>query len=73
MQRGYIGAPKRQITVHGYELHFAVNYFSYLFHFQLLKLALLASASATYASRVVMVTISTHRACTLSPTDNYHI
>ncbi|KAL3428590.1 NAD(P)-binding protein [Aspergillus tetrazonus] len=67
-----LGAPERQMTIDGYEMHFAVNYLSHFFLFQLLKPALLASASPAYTSRVVMVTSSAYRACTLSPADNYH-
>ncbi|KAL4987941.1 short-chain dehydrogenase [Aspergillus falconensis] len=67
-----LGGPERQITIDGHEMHFAVNYLSHFFLFQLLKPALLASASPTFASRVVMVASSAYRACTLSPADNYH-
>ncbi|KAL4866943.1 hypothetical protein BDV12DRAFT_187043 [Aspergillus spectabilis] len=67
-----LGGPERQITTDGYEMHFVVNYLSHFFLFQLLKPALLTSASPTFASRVVMVTSSAYRACTLNPANNYH-
>ena len=69
---GVMGIPDRKLTEDGQELHFATNYLSEFFLFQLLKPALLASASPTFHSRVVNVSSSANRAGHLPESDNYN-
>lgn len=69
---GVMGIQDRQITDDGHEAHFAINYLSHFLLFQLLKPALLASATPDFKSRVVNVSSSGHRAAQkLSESDNY--
>ncbi|PYI01440.1 NAD(P)-binding protein [Aspergillus sclerotiicarbonarius CBS 121057] len=68
---GVMGIPDLRLTEDGHETHFATNYLGHFFLFQLLKPALLASATPEFSSRVVMVASSAHRSCTLPDSDNY--
>ncbi|PLB46056.1 short-chain dehydrogenase [Aspergillus steynii IBT 23096] len=68
---GVMGIPERQLTEDGHETHFMTNYLGPFLLFQLLKPALLASASLDFSSRVVNVSSSAHRSCTLMDSDNY--
>ncbi|KAL2816187.1 NAD(P)-binding protein [Aspergillus cavernicola] len=59
---GVMGIPEKNVSEDGFEMHFATNYLGHFLLFQLLKPALLASASETFSSRVVAVSSSAHRA-----------
>ncbi|KAL3469141.1 NAD(P)-binding protein [Aspergillus californicus] len=59
---GVMGIPERVLTEDGHETHFATNYLGHFLLFQLLKPALLRSATAEFHSRVVVVSSSAHRA-----------
>ncbi|PWY79279.1 NAD(P)-binding protein [Aspergillus heteromorphus CBS 117.55] len=67
---GIMGIQELQLTVDGHEIHFATNYLSHFFLFQLLKPAMLASATPDFHSRVVMVSSSAHRAWKFNESDN---
>jgi len=69
---GVMGIPDLKLTEDGQEVHFATNYLSEFLLFQLLKLALLASATPDFHSRVVNVSSSAHRAGSLPESDNYN-
>ena len=68
---GVMGVQHRTLTADGHELHFATNHLSGFLLFQLLKPALLASATPGFCSRVVNVSSSAHRAGRLPGSDNY--
>ncbi|MCJ1385697.1 hypothetical protein MMC17_008820 [Xylographa soralifera] len=61
---GVTGIPDLKLTEDGQKVHFATNYLSEILLFQLLKPALLASATPDFHSRVINVSSSTHRAGT---------
>lgn len=69
---GVMGIPDLKLTEDGQEVHFATNYLSEFLLFQLLKPALLASATPDFHSRVVNVSSSAHRAGSLPESDNYN-
>ena len=69
---GVMGIPDLKLTEDGQEIHFATNYLSEFLLFQLLKPALLASATPEFHSRVVNVSSSAHRAGRLPESDNYN-
>ena len=69
---GVMGVQGLKLTEDGQEVHFATNYLSEFLLFQLLKPALLASATRDFHSRVVNVTSSAHRAGKLPESDNYN-
>ena len=69
---GVMGIPKLQLTEDGQEVHFATNYLSEFLLFQLLKPALLASATPAFHSRVVNVSSSANRAGSLPESDDYN-
>ena len=69
---GVMGIPDLKLTEDGQEVHFATNYLSEFLLFQLLKPALLASATPDFHSRVVNVSSSAHRAGSLPDSDNYN-
>ncbi|KAH8802606.1 hypothetical protein F5884DRAFT_802425 [Xylogone sp. PMI_703] len=58
---GVMAVPTLQLTSDGYEMQFAINHLSHFLLFQLLKPALLSSATSTMCSRVVNVASSGHR------------
>jgi NAD(P)-dependent dehydrogenase (short-subunit alcohol dehydrogenase family) len=68
---GVMGFPERMVTADGHEFHFQTNHLSHFLLFQLLKPALLATTSPSFASRVVILASSAHRATTLFASDNY--
>lgn len=68
---GVMGMEELIITEDGHEMQFATNHLSHFLLFQLLKPALLASSTAEFHSRIVMVASSAHRASTLPSSDNY--
>jgi NAD(P)-dependent dehydrogenase (short-subunit alcohol dehydrogenase family) len=59
---GTMGISNLTLTEDKHEIHFAVNYLSHFLLFQLLRPALLASATSNFCSRVVNVASSAHRA-----------
>ena len=69
---GVMGVQDLKLTEDGQEVHFATNYLSEFLLFQLLKPALLASATRDFHSRVVNVSSSAHRAGYLPESDNYN-
>ena len=69
---GVMGITDLKLTEDGQEIHFATNYLSEFLLFQLLKPALLASATHDFHSRVVNVSSSAHRAGRLPDSDNYN-
>ena len=69
---GVMGVQGLKLTQDGQEVHFATNYLSQFLLFQLLKPALLASATRDFHSRVVNISSSAHRAGTLPESDNYN-
>lgn len=70
---GIMGVQEHQLTEDGLEIHFAVNYLSHFLLFQLLRPALLASATPDFHSRVVNVSSSGHRAAqSLNESNNYN-
>ena len=69
---GVMGLQGLKLTEDGQEVHFATNYLSEFLLFQLLKPALLASATRDFHSRVVNVSSSAHRAGNLPDSDNYN-
>ena len=69
---GVMGIQGLKLTEDGQEVHFATNYLSEFLLFQLLKPALLASATRDFHSRVVNVSSSAHRAGNLPDSDNYN-
>ncbi|KAL1858820.1 hypothetical protein Daus18300_009818 [Diaporthe australafricana] len=62
---GIMGCPKGQ-TKDGFELQFGTNHLGHFLLFQLLKDALLASASPTFNSRVISVSSCAHRGSNIS-------
>lgn len=69
---GVMGVQSLTLTEDGQEVHFATNYLSGFLLFQLLKPALLASATRDFHSRVVNVSSSAHRAGYLPESDNHN-
>ena len=69
---GVMGVRGLKLTEDGQEVHFATNYLSEFLLFQLLKSALLASATRDFHSRVVNVSSSAHRTVNLPESDNYN-
>jgi NAD(P)-dependent dehydrogenase (short-subunit alcohol dehydrogenase family) len=61
---GVMAIPSLQLSADGYEMQFAVNHLSHFLLFQLLKPALLSSATSEMHSRVVNVSSSGHRLLT---------
>jgi NAD(P)-dependent dehydrogenase (short-subunit alcohol dehydrogenase family) len=69
---GIMGITNLTLTEDQHEIHFAVNYLSHFLLFQLLRPALLASATSDFSSRVVNVSSSAHRAGNLDHLVNYN-
>lgn len=69
---GVMGFEKRTLTKDGYEMTFATNHLGHFLFFELLKPALLGSASPSFHSRVVNVASCAHRATSLHASDNYN-
>ncbi|POS76507.1 alcohol dehydrogenase [Diaporthe helianthi] len=62
---GIMAVPTLQHTKDGFEMQFGVNHLSHFLFFNLLKDALLASASPELSSRVVCLTSSAHNIATI--------
>jgi len=68
---GVMGIPERQLTEDGHEIHFQTNFLSNFLLFQLLKDAMLSSATVGSHSRVVVVSSAAHRSTLLPDSDDY--
>ena len=69
---GIMALPKMEHTKDGFEKQFGVNHLSHFLLFQLLKPALLASASPDFSSRVVSLSSSAHHVASINASDNYN-
>jgi NAD(P)-dependent dehydrogenase (short-subunit alcohol dehydrogenase family) len=69
---GIMALPSLEYTVDGHEKQFGVNHLAHFLFFQLLKPALLASASPELSSRVVMLSSSGHNMAGINESDNYN-
>lgn len=69
---GIMGVPNLQLTDDGFEAQFATNYLGHFLLFELLKPALIASATPEFSSRVVNVSSSASRSVDLTTSDNYN-
>lgn len=69
---GIMAIPKLEYTKDGFELQFGVNHLSHFLLFELLKPALLASASPELRSRVVNLSSSAHNVAPINESDNYN-
>jgi NAD(P)-dependent dehydrogenase (short-subunit alcohol dehydrogenase family) len=69
---GIMALPKLEHTKDGFEMQFGVNHLAHFLLFELLKLALLASASPGFSSRVVNVSSSAHHVASINESDNYN-
>lgn len=69
---GIMAVPKLEHTKDGYEMQFGVNHLSHFLFFELLKPALLASASPSFSSRVVNLSSSAHNVAPPQETGNYN-
>jgi NAD(P)-dependent dehydrogenase (short-subunit alcohol dehydrogenase family) len=70
---GVLGSKEIQFTQDGHEIHFGINHLSHFLLFHKLKHALIRSSTATFPSRVVMVSSSGHRVCELFQSDDYNM
>ncbi|GCB25846.1 WW domain-containing oxidoreductase [Aspergillus awamori] len=69
---GIMALPKLEYTKDGFEMQFGVNHLSHFLLFELLKPALLASASPAFSSRVVNVSSSAHHVASINESGNYN-
>ncbi|PQE16138.1 WW domain-containing oxidoreductase protein [Rutstroemia sp. NJR-2017a BVV2] len=69
---GIMAMPKLEYTKDGFEMQFGVNHIAHFLLFQLLKPALLASASAEFSSRVVNLSSSAHHVASINESGNYN-
>lgn len=69
---GIMALPKLEFTKDGFEMQFGVNHLSHFLLFELLKPALLASASPAFSSRVVNVSSSAHHVASINESGNYN-
>lgn len=69
---GIMALPKLEYTKDGFEMQFGVNYLSHFLLFELLKPALLASASPDFSSRVVNLSSSAHHVASINESGNYN-
>ncbi|KAH7136123.1 hypothetical protein B0J11DRAFT_480402 [Dendryphion nanum] len=58
---GVMGIPNRTVTVDGFETQFGTNHLGHFLLFQLLKSALLSSATPELPSRVIALTSAVHK------------
>lgn len=64
--------PKLEHAKSGFVKQFGINHLTYFLLFELLKPALLASASAEFSSRVVNLSSSAHHVASINESDNYN-
>ncbi|KAJ4246006.1 hypothetical protein NW762_013750 [Fusarium torreyae] len=69
---GVMAYPTLSLTQDGHEMHFGTNHLSHFLFFQLLRPALLASATPQFHSRVVVVASSAHLRNGINESDNYN-
>jgi NAD(P)-dependent dehydrogenase (short-subunit alcohol dehydrogenase family) len=69
---GIMALPKLEHTKDGFEMQFGVNHLAHFLLFQLLKPALLASASPEFSSRVVNLSSSAHHVASINESGNYN-
>jgi NAD(P)-dependent dehydrogenase (short-subunit alcohol dehydrogenase family) len=69
---GIMALPKLEYTKDGFEMQFRVNHLAHFLLFELLKPALLASASPEFSSQVVNVSSSAHHVASINESGNYN-
>ncbi|KAL3417700.1 WW domain-containing oxidoreductase [Phlyctema vagabunda] len=69
---GIMAIPTLQFTKDGFELQFGTNHLAHFLFFQLLKPALLASATPEFQSRVVSLASTAHRMNSINEPGNYN-
>lgn len=69
---GIMALPKLEKTKDGFEMQFGVNHLAHFLFFQLLKPALLASATPEFSSRVVNLSSSAHHVASINESGNYN-
>ncbi|KAH8589533.1 hypothetical protein B0O99DRAFT_599820 [Bisporella sp. PMI_857] len=69
---GIMALPKLEYTADGFEKQFGVNHLAHFLLFELLKPALLASASPEFSSRVVNLSSSAHHVASINESGNYN-
>lgn len=69
---GIMAVPKLAYTKEGFEMQFGVNHLAHFLLFELLKPALLASATAELSSRVVNLSSSAHHVASINESGNYN-
>ncbi|KAH8668880.1 hypothetical protein BX600DRAFT_480824 [Xylariales sp. PMI_506] len=69
---GIMAVQTLEFTEDGHELQFGTNHLSHFLFFELLKPALLASATPGFQSRVVMVASAAHLRNGINDSDNYN-
>jgi NAD(P)-dependent dehydrogenase (short-subunit alcohol dehydrogenase family) len=69
---GIMALPKLVYTKDGFEMQFGVNHLAHFLLFELLKPALLASASPEFSSRVVNVSSSAHHVASINESGDYN-
>ncbi|KAH7080608.1 short-chain dehydrogenase/reductase-like protein [Paraphoma chrysanthemicola] len=69
---GIMALPKLEKTKDGFEMQFAVNHLAHFLLFQLLKPAMLASASPEFASRVINLSSSAHHVASINDSSDYN-
>lgn len=69
---GIMALPKLEYTKDGFEMQFGVNHLAHFLLFELLKQALLSSASPQFSSRVVNVSSSAHHVASINDSGNYN-
>jgi NAD(P)-dependent dehydrogenase (short-subunit alcohol dehydrogenase family) len=69
---GIMALPKLEYTKDGFEKQFGVNHLSHFLLFELMKPALLASASPELSSRVVNLSSSAHHVASINESGNYN-
>lgn len=69
---GIMALPDLQRSEDGFEMQLAVNHLAHFLLFELLRPALLASATPDFSSRVVNLSSSAHRIASINETGNYN-
>jgi NAD(P)-dependent dehydrogenase (short-subunit alcohol dehydrogenase family) len=69
---GIMALPKLEYTKDGFEMQFGVNHLAHFLLFELLKPALLASASPEFSSRVVNLSSSAHHVASINESGDYN-
>jgi NAD(P)-dependent dehydrogenase (short-subunit alcohol dehydrogenase family) len=69
---GIMALPKLERTKDGFEMQFGVNHLAHFLLFELLKPALLASATPELSSRVVNLSSSAHHVASINDSGNYN-